>query len=88
MTKGGTNMKMEHYIRAIAGSFILISVLLAYFHSLYWLFFTAFVGLNLLQSAFTKWCLMENFLEKLGIPRDGQCQCDAPHPSGGTSPSR
>ena len=61
-------MKMEHYIRAIAGSFILISLLLAYFHSQYWLLFTAFVGLNLLQSAFTKWCLMEIFLEKLGVP--------------------
>ena len=65
-------MKMEQYIRAIAGSFVLISVLLAYFHSLYWLFFTAFVGLNLLQSAFTKWCLMESLLEKLGIPRDNR----------------
>jgi hypothetical protein len=62
-------MKMEQYIRAIAGSFILISLLLAYFHSRYWLLFTAFVGLNLLQSAFTKWCPMETFLEKLGVPR-------------------
>jgi hypothetical protein len=62
-------MKMEQYIRAIAGSFILISLLLAYFHSPYWLLFTTFVGLNLLQSAFTKWCLMETFLEKLGVPR-------------------
>ncbi len=61
-------MKMEHYIRAIAGTFILLSLLLAYFHSPYWLLFTAFVGLNLLQSAFTKWCLMEKFLEKLGVP--------------------
>ena len=59
---------MEQYIRAIAGSFIIISLLLAYLHSQYWLFFTAFVGLNLLQSAFTKWCLMEIFLEKLGVP--------------------
>ncbi|MFH1639809.1 MAG: DUF2892 domain-containing protein [Chloroflexota bacterium] len=62
-------MKMEHYVRAIVGSFILISLLLAYFHSQYWLWFTAFVGLNLLQSAFTKWCLMEILLEKLGVPR-------------------
>ncbi|MCG6536032.1 MAG: DUF2892 domain-containing protein [Syntrophales bacterium LBB04] len=62
-------MKMEHYIRAIAGSFILISLLLAYYHSHYWLLFTAFVGLNLLQSAFTKWCLMEDILVKLGVPR-------------------
>ena len=62
-------MKMEQYIRAIAGSFILISLLLAYLHSSYWLLFTAFVGLNLLQSAFTKWCPMETFLEKLGVTR-------------------
>jgi hypothetical protein len=70
--EGGINMKMkmEQYIRAIAGSFISISVLLAYLYSPYWLFFTAFVGLNLLQSAFTKWCPMETFLEKLGVPRD------------------
>lgn len=61
-------MKMEQYIRAIAGSFILISLLLAYFYSRYWLLFTAFVGLNLLQSAFTRWCLMEKILEKLGVP--------------------
>lgn len=58
-------MKMENYIRAIAGAFIIISLMLARFHSPYWLFFTAFVGLNLLQSAFTKFCLMENILEKL-----------------------
>lgn len=61
-------MKMEQWIRAIAGSFILISLGLGYFYHHYWFFFTAFVGLNLLQSAFTKWCLMENILEKLGVP--------------------
>jgi len=60
-------MKMEQWIRAIAGVFILISVGLGYFHHRYWLFFTAFVGLNLLQSAFTKWCLMEDILKKLGV---------------------
>jgi uncharacterized membrane protein YccC len=64
-------MKMEHYIRAIAGSFILISLILSRLHSGYWLLFTAFVGLNLLQSAFTRFCLMETILEKLfKIPRD------------------
>jgi H+/gluconate symporter-like permease len=62
-------MKMEQYIRAIAGSFIVISLLLSYLHSSYWLLFTAFVGLNLLQSAFTKWCPMETFLKTLGVPR-------------------
>jgi len=61
-------MKMEDSIRAIAGVFILLSLLLAHVHSRYWLWFTAFVGLNLLQSAFTGWCLMEKILEKLGVP--------------------
>lgn len=62
-------MKMEQWIRAIAGTLILISVGLGYFHHRYWFFFTAFVGLNLLQSAFTKWCLMEDILEKLGVAK-------------------
>lgn len=47
-------MKMEQTIRAIVGSFISISLLLSYLHSSYWLLFTALVGLNLLQSTFTK----------------------------------
>jgi hypothetical protein len=62
-------MKMEHYLRAIAGTVVLTSLLLAHFHSPYWLWLTAFVGANLLQSAFTKWCLMEDILEKLGIAK-------------------
>ena len=62
-------MKMEHWVRAIAGTLILVSLLLAHFVSGYWLLFTAFVGVNLLQSAFTKWCLMEDILDKLGIAK-------------------
>ncbi|UCG50696.1 MAG: DUF2892 domain-containing protein [Candidatus Latescibacterota bacterium] len=62
-------MTMERYIRAIAGSFVLGSLILSRIHHPYWLFFTAFVGLNLLQSAFTKWCLMESFLKKLGVAK-------------------
>lgn len=62
-------MKMEQWIRAIAGTFILLSLALAQVHSRYWLLFTAFVGANLLQSAFTKWCLMENILTKLGVAK-------------------
>lgn len=60
-------MRMEHIIRAIAGSFVLVSLALGYLVSPYWHYFTAFVGLNLLQSAFTRWCLMETFLTKLGV---------------------
>ena len=52
-------------IRAIAGSFILISLLLAYYVSPNWYWFTAFVGANLLQSSITKWCLMEDILRKV-----------------------
>jgi len=62
-------MTMDRWIRAIAGTFILVSLALAHFHHPYWLFFTAFVGLNLLQSAFTRWCLMEDILAKLGIAK-------------------
>jgi len=61
-------MCMERYIRLFAGVFVLASVLLARFHSPYWLFFTAFVGLNLFQSALTRWCLMEDILRKFGVP--------------------
>ena len=62
-------MKMERIIRAIAGIFILISLALGYWYSPYWYLFTAFVGLNLLQSAFTKWCLMEDILAKFGVKK-------------------
>jgi len=58
---------MQQYIRAIAGTFVLLSLGLGYAHSPYWHLFTAFVGLNLLQSAFTRWCLMEKFLARLGV---------------------
>lgn len=59
--------------RAVAGFFILLSLALGIqgspiFVSQWWLAFTAFVGLNLLQSAFTNWCLMANLLGKLGLP--------------------
>ncbi len=61
-------MCMERWIRLIAGTFVIASVALAYFHSRYWLLFTLFVGLNLFQSALTRWCLMEDILAKLGVP--------------------
>lgn len=62
-------MKMQRWIRGIAGTFVLISLGLGWFHSSYWYLFTAFVGFNLLQSAFTNWCLMEKILGKLGIAK-------------------
>jgi hypothetical protein len=57
-------MTIERTIRAIAGTFILVSVALGWFVSPYWFLFTVFVGANLLQSSFTKWCLMEDILRK------------------------
>ncbi len=52
----------------IAGAFVLLTVALGLWVSPYWLLFTAFVGLNLLQSAFTNWCPMMTLLRKLGVP--------------------
>ena len=62
-------MKMHYIIRRIAGTLILLSLALGYWVSPYFLLFTAFVGLNLLQSSFTKWCLMEDMLEKAGVAK-------------------
>ena len=58
---------INRMVRGIAGSFILISLLLGVYVNLNWLWFTAFVGANLLQSSLTKWCLMEDILKKLGV---------------------
>lgn len=54
-------------VHAVAGLFILISVLLSIYVNQNWLWFTAFVGANLLQSSFTKWCLMSDILAKFGV---------------------
>jgi hypothetical protein len=62
-------MYIDRLLRIIAGAFILLSVLLAVKVNLNWLWFTAFVGLNLFQSGFTNWCPMISILEKLGVPR-------------------
>jgi Inner membrane protein YgaP-like, transmembrane domain len=64
-------MMLEQWIRLIAGTFILLSLALSQVHSVYWLWFTAFVGANLFQSALTGWCLMEDFLRKFGV-REGR----------------
>ena len=62
-------MKMDDMIRVIAGSFVLISLALAHFVNANWLWFTVFVGANLLQSGITKWCLMEKILAKFGVEK-------------------
>ena len=64
-------MTVNEALRAMAGFFILLSLALGYFlHNHYWYLFTAFVGLNLLQSAFTRWCPAMTILRKLGL-REG-----------------
>ncbi len=62
-------MTVERGLRLMAGIFVLLSVLLATIHSPYWLLFTAFVGLNLLQSAITDWCPMVWILGRFGLKR-------------------
>lgn len=64
-------MNIERYLRLIAGAFVMLSVALGYWVNPAWFLFTAFVGLNLFQSAFTNWCPMITFLRKLGVPPAG-----------------
>lgn len=63
-------MKVTDALHLIAGIFILSSLLLSIIHTQNWLWFTAFIGVNLIQSSFTKWCLMVNILQKLGFRDD------------------
>ncbi len=59
-------MTIHHYLRAIAGLFVLVSLALGYWVHPAWYLLTAFVGFNLLQSGFTGWCPMMSVLKKLG----------------------
>jgi hypothetical protein len=70
-------MTVERYLRMIAGVFVLGSAALGYFVHPYWYFFTAFIGLNLFQSAFTNWCPMMSILKRLGV-KGCATQTDAP----------
>lgn len=56
---------LNKYFRIIVGSFVLISVVLTVYVNPNWIWFTVFIGLNLIQSAFTKWCLLETILMKM-----------------------
>ena len=60
-------MTVDRYLRMIAGFFVMLSVALGIWHDPRWFYFTAFVGLNLFQSAFTNWCPMITILRKLGV---------------------
>ena len=65
-------MTVERGLRLMAGAMVLISLLLAHFVSIYWLWLTVFVGLNLLQSAFTNWCPAMNILRAIGLKSTGR----------------
>ena len=69
-------MNIDHAVLALAGTMILVSLVLAQLFSPYWLLLTAFVGLNLLQSAFTGFCPAAIILRKLGM-REGCAFCSA-----------
>jgi len=60
-------MTLDRYLRMIAGFFVLVSLALGVWVNPDWFYFTAFVGLNLFQSAFTNWCPMMSILRKLGV---------------------
>lgn len=71
-------MTINRIVRTLAGTFILLSLALGVeasplFHSVNWLWFTVFVGANLLQSGITRWCLMDQILAKLGVPTTEPC---------------
>ena len=65
-------MTVERYLRLIAGAFVVASLVLGVVVSPYWLLFTAFVGLNLLQSGLTNWCPMMAILKRLGVKSEDQ----------------
>ena len=60
-------MTVDRYLRLFAGVFIVLSLALGYWVNQYWYLFTAFVGLNLFQSALTNWCPMMSILRKIGV---------------------
>jgi hypothetical protein len=61
-------MTVERAVRLMAGTFVLLSLALGYWVSPYWFLFTAFVGVNLLQSGLTNWCPAMTILRKFGLP--------------------
>ena len=65
-------MTVERGVRLMAGVILLVSLALAYYFSPYWLWLTAFVGLNLLQSAFTYWCPAMSIFRAMGM-KDANC---------------
>jgi len=68
-------MTIHRILRMVAGFFVLLSLALAHYVNPKWLWFTAFVGLNLFQSAFTNWCPMISMLKKAGVPESKAGTC-------------
>jgi len=68
-------MKMENAIRILAGTMVLLSISLAHWVSEWWLLLAAFVGCNLIQSAFTGFCPAEKIFIRLGIGKGGGSCC-------------
>lgn len=62
-----TTSTIDQWVYRLAGTFVLVSLVLAHVHSPYWLWFTAFVGANLLQASFTGFCPLAIVLRKLGV---------------------
>jgi hypothetical protein len=72
---------LNKYFRIIAGTMVLLSVVLTVYVNPNWIWFTVFIGVNLIQSAFTKWCLLETILMKLGVKKEAAC-CAVPSSKG------
>ncbi len=71
-TSSGTNV--DRLVFRFAGLFVLVSLALSQLHSVYWLWFTAFVGANMLQASFTGFCPMATILQRLGF-KSGAAFC-------------
>jgi hypothetical protein len=77
MTPPNHRTTVDQWVLRVAGLFVLTSLALAQFHSIYWLWFTAFVGANMLQASFTGFCPLAMILARLGVPA-GMAFCAAP----------
>jgi hypothetical protein len=77
ITPSSNTATVDQWVLRVAGLFVLVSLALAHFHSVHWLWFTAFVGANLLQASFTGFCPLAMILDRLGVPA-GVAFCAAP----------
>ncbi len=68
-------MNIDRIVHLVAGTFILLSLVLMRFHNPNWIWLTVFVGANLLQSGLTNWCLMSTILRKLGVAEGSAVGC-------------